>query len=430
MSGAHTAVLKVDDPRIRRLFDVEAETLESGSAVIEDPFPALNALRDKAAVQKGPLGALIGYPDHHFNHHIPDYPTYTALSFSAVSRGLIENETFSSHMYYKLGTVDAFGETILNKVGAEHRRYRDPIQPMFSPDAAENWWDQRVIEDTVDALISNIEQKTEADLFLELCARMPVHVVSAGFGLDPEDIITFRVALTRMNRHTSPADERQAAHAEVRETLRRVVQSRRRQLQDDVISKLVQAELTLGDGSRRPFTDDEIIAHCILIVLAGGGTTWRQLGITLYALLNNPEQFEAFKADRSLAPRVILEAARWHPTDLIFPRIVTRDTTLEGVDMPEGAMLHLCLGAANRDPTRWEDPDRFDIMRPIQRSLAFGGGPHSCLGQHVSRQEMVVALNAVIDRLPNLRWDESKPRARLVGGLFQRGPSALPVRFG
>ena len=128
--------------------------------------------------------------------------------------------------------------------------------------------------------------------------------------------------------------------------------------------------------------------------------------------------------------RVILEAARWHPTDIVFPRQAEKDVTLEGVDIPKGALIHLCLGAANRDPSRWENPDRFDIQRPLQRSVAFAAGAHSCLGQHVSRQEMVSALNAVMDRLPNVRLDTTKPPPKMVGGLFARGPSALPVVFG
>lgn len=426
-------VLKEEDVRIGEMFDVEAETLHAGATLIDDPFPALNRLRDAAPVHKGPVGELIGYSmeaGETFQFHLPGHPTYSAFSFNAVSRTLIDNKTFSSRAYYMFGAVDAFGETILNKGGLDHRRMRDPIQPLFSPDSAQEWWNQKIIEETVDTLVSSIEKKGRADLFLELCARMPVHVVSAGFGLDPEEIIPFRMALLETSRHSASAEERAAAARTTSQMLTRVIEARRKQPENDVISKLVQAEITLDDGSTRPFTNEEIISNCRLIVVAGGGTTWRQLGITLFALLNNPDQFEILKADRSLIPRVILESARWHATDLIFPRLVEEDVNLEGVDIPKGAIMHMCLGSANRDPSRWENPDKFDIQRPVQRALAFGGGPHSCLGQHVSRQEMDGALNAIMDRLPNVRWDTSKPAARLVGGLFQRGPSALPVVFG
>jgi cytochrome P450 len=90
-------------------------------------------------------------------------------------------------------------------------------------------------------------------------------------------------------------------------------------------------------------------------------------------------------------------------------------------------VLHLCIYSANRDPSRWPDPDKFDIYRPVQRSVAFAAGAHSCLGQHLARQEMTLALNALFDRFPNIRWDPSQPKAEMVGGLMQRGPTALHV---
>jgi len=425
----YAEILKNEDPRIAEVFDVEAETEREGYLVIEDPFPSLAKLMAKAPVQKGMLGELLGYGSQGgFHFHVPGQLTYTAFSFEAVSRALIENQTFSSEVYDDFGNNAQLGNTILHTVGSRHRSMRNAIQPYFTPDVAETWWNDKIIAETVETLISKIEVKTSADLFLELCARMPVHVVSAGFGIDPDEIVTFRIAL--LGGGHREGEDRVEGLKTSHDILERVIEARRRKPENDIISRFVEAEITLDDGSTRPFTNEEIINHCRLIVLAGGGTTWRQLGITLFALLNNPDQLEAAKADRSLLPKVILESARWHATDLIFPRRVEKDVNLAGVDIPKGAMLHMCLGSANRDPARWENPDKFDISRPIQRALAFGGGPHSCLGQHVSRQEMVVALNAVFDRLPNVRWDTSKPPARLTGGLFTRGPSALPVVFG
>lgn len=426
----YATVLTRDDPRILEIFDVETETLDSGSTLIDDPFPKLGELRAAAPVHQGTLGHLMGYEGYHFDHHVDGFPTWTALSFKAVSKGLIDNKTFSSRAYHVIGQAKMLGDTILSKWGGDHRRYRAPIQPLFSPEFAQSWWDERIIRETVDILISEIEKKERSNLFIDLCARMPVNVVSGAFGLDPEDIITFRVGLLGMMRHGATPQERRAAMEQVHAILAGVITDRRSRPGNDIISKLVAAELKQEDGSSRPFTDREIIDHCILIVLAGGGTTWRQLGITIFALLNHPEQMEDLRADRSLAPQVILETARWHPTDLIFPRMIEEDTELEGVALPKGHMLHLCLGSANRDPERWENPDQFDIHRPVQRALAFGGGPHSCLGQHVSRQEMVVALDAILDRLPNLRWDPEAPPPKIIGDLFARGPNGLPVIFG
>ncbi len=346
-----------------------------------------------------------------------------------MSRAFIDATHFSSEVYWLFENARSRGDSISNRMGEAHRAMRGPIQPMFSPEAAQDWWHEKSVAETVDVLVSGIEGKGRCNIFLELCARMPVHVISAGFGFAPDEILPFRVALLDSVSHAASRQQQQAAEQTTKDMLTRLIEARRRSPRDDVVSRLVQAEVAEPDGSVRPFTNDEIIANCRLIVQAGGGTTWRQLGIVLFALLNHPDQFDLFKADRSLFPRVILEVARWYPTDLIFPRLVIKDTTLGGVDIPEGSLLHMCIGSANRDPTRWENPDVFDITRPVQRSVTFGAGAHSCLGQHVSRQEMEVALNAIMDRLPNLRWDPAEPPARLVGGLFQRGPSALHVLY-
>jgi cytochrome P450 len=227
-----------------------------------------------------------------------------------------------------------------------------------------------------------------------------------------------------------PAEEKGPAMKKALGILGEVIAARQKEPRDDIISKLTQAQLKEADGSSRPLKLQEIIDFCRLIVFAGGGTTWRQLGITAFALLSNPEQLAAVKKDRSLIPAAVLESARWHPTDPLFPRQAMRDAKIQGIEIPKDAVIHMCLGSANRDPGRWENPDQYDLGRPMQRSMAFGTGVHSCLGQHVARQEITVALNAILDRLPNVRWDPSKPAPGIIGGLMGRGPGALHVVFG
>ena len=95
--------------------------------------------------------------------------------------------------------------------------------------------------------------------------------------------------------------------------------------------------------------------------------------------------------------------------------------------IPAGDFVTVNVGSANHDPTGWDRPDEFDIFRPVQRSVAFAAGVHSCLGQHVAREEMLGALNALLDRFPNIRWDPAYPPARLSGSLLSRGPGPLRV---
>ena len=147
---------------------------------------------------------------------------------------------------------------------------------------------------------------------------------------------------------------------------------------------LVESEIE-EDGERHLLTDDEIYGFARLILTAGSGTTWRQLGILLVALLHDPALLDAVRDDRELLRRAVDEAVRWEPTDPIFRRLVMEDVDLCGVKVPEGAVVEMVLGAANRDPERWDDPERFDPYRDPKPNLGFAGGPHVCLGMHVAR---------------------------------------------
>ena len=176
-------------------------------------------------------------------------------------------------------------------------------------------------------------------------------------------------------------------------------------------------------------SDDDIISFSRLLLLAGGGTTFRQLGITIFALLSDREQLEALRVDRSLMPAAIQESVRWNCTDPLFHRLATQDSELEGVHIPEGAIIDVCLGAGNRDPKRWDNPDKFDMHRPAQRHVGFAGGPHTCLGRFVAEAEITVAVNALLDRFPNIRLDDRVEPSKIIGGLGARGVNHLRVRL-
>lgn len=150
------------------------------------------------------------------------------------------------------------------------------------------------------------------------------------------------------------------------------------------------------------------------------------MGITLTALLTTPGALDSVREDRSLLRGAIEESVRWSPTDPMFARYAVQDTTLAGVDIPAGSVVHASFGAANRDPVRWDDPDIYDVRRPIKPTLAFGSGAHICLGMHVARAELTTAIGALIDRLPNLRLDPDAEQPAIIG-MYERGPSEVNV---
>lgn len=419
-------LLTSDDPRYKELFDITKEV--AGDKIYGDLTPKMNALRDQAPVMKGSLRELLGVPAVHMAYDTPRQH-YTLFTFQLCDRALRENLLFSSEVYNESPGVKSMGKVILRLTGNEHRRLRAVAQPMFIRPRASDWWKPNWIEEAVDALLSRLEGRGSADLNMDLCARLPVNVITRGIGMKGENALVFREHLEKSTieaRHLDPETVKHSA-GEVARMLKELITERRAQPADDVISGLAHNDLQLSDGTTRKLTDDEVFSYCRLIMLAGGGTTWRQLGITLHQLLSNPDFWAACRADRNLIPLAIEESARWMPTDPIFARLVMEDVELEGVKIPAGSRVDMCLGAANRDPSRWENPDVYNPFRPFQPHLGFGMGPHRCLGMDVAKQEMIVAMNGLMDRFPNLALDHSAPAPELLGGVEQRGMSSVPV---
>ena len=405
------------------LFSPEDEAKAAGWGTL-DPYPLLEKLHDGPSVVKGNLEDLMGIPRQYTTDQWPG-DVYSILSFEAVNKAFMDAETFSNRVYEKL-SKPGLGDTLLNLDGGEHKRLRNVSKPWFKPSFTDGWWTDRWIEDAVAEIFDRITTKDHAELNLELCAPLPMSVVSTGFGIPTAEALEFRKALLL---HGSP-EEMAKGHAYAAAVLTRLMEERRVDPKDDLISRFVQADIEQEDGSKRKMTNDEVMRYCFLIIHAGGGTTWRQLGITIKTLLDHPEQLEALRNDRSLMRPAIQEVTRWYPTDTCFLRYVEKDVVFEGVDMKAGSIAMLCLGTANRDRKQWDDPDTFNIHRPAKRHFAFGAGAHACLGQHLSRQEMEVALGAMLDRLGDLRWDPDAPKARMGGGtLIGRGPESLHVKF-
>ncbi len=417
-----TARLAIDRRRLSELFDLRSSTnAASGGGYTEDPYPAFHRLRDSGPVHPGTVHALLGYQGEAYFHGLPypDRPHFSAFSFATCDEVFRDPETFASSPDPVVVDAVSVQSSMLAMNGKQHRRYRALVQPSFVPNKAK-WWMDKWITDTVDGLIDGFVDDGQAELNIDFCAAIPLLTITGSFGVSIEDALDLRNSL-RMNQPDAIGD--------FLRILEPIVAARRVQPEDDLISVLTTAELTDEEGVQHRLSDPEIYSFAYLLLAAGSGTTWKQMGITIAALLLHPEVLESLKDDRSLLRPVIEESVRWAPTDPMFSRFVTRDTELAGTQLPAGSVIHLCLGAANRDPDRWEAPDTYDPFRPLRSTLAFGNGPHVCLGMHVARAEMTTAIGALVDRLPNLRRDPAAPAPTLTG-LYERGPSELRVLFG
>ncbi|PXY33248.1 hypothetical protein BAY59_09080 [Prauserella coralliicola] len=420
-------IAQLDPAMIRTLFDTSGQfrRSRSGGDYVENFHTDLRLARESGPVHVGSVEEVLGAVDPEHPLPYPE-PVYSAFSFDTVNTVFRDPETYTSDAMR--GTFDTFGRNILAMGGAEHARYRAVAQPVFARNMTQ-WWIDRWIAGITDSLLTRFERRGRADLNLEFCALLPLLTITGSFGVPMDEALRLREHIEQMISAGTERADRLAASAAAADILLPVIARRRSDPRDDLISKLISESVVDEHGTRHALTDDDVLAYARLLLTAGSGTTWRQLGITLWALLNNPDQLDAVRRDRSLVRAAVEESLRWEVTDPTFFRLTAHDTTLGGVDIPAGSRVALCLTAANHDPSRWPDPDRFDIFRRVKPHLSFASGPHVCLGMHVARAEMSVALNAILDRLPDLRWDPDAPRPVLMG-LHMRAPSDLPVVFG
>jgi cytochrome P450 len=417
MTGTPEAVV-LDPERIRALFDLRSSfNAYVGGQFTDDPYPIWHRLREQAEVHEGTVHELTSPGSDLFFHGLPepDRPHFSAFSHAALDDAYRNPEVFAS----SADPVDLVNgppsmlNSMLSMGGEAHRRYRALVQPSFSP-ANARWWITNWIEQTVHALIGNFAGNGRAELNTDLCAAIPLLTITGSFGIPPEQALDLR--------------EKMSQPEEILAMVAPLVAARHEEPRDDLLSVLVQAGLKDEDGVTHRLSDNEINSFALLLLAAGSGTTWKQMGIVLTTLLQRPELLRAVRENRRLLRAAIDEAMRWMPTDPMFSRWVTRDTDFHSVRLPEGAVLHLCLGAANRDPARWDSPDEYDVYRTVRPSFGFGGGEHICMGMHVARAEMTTAVGALLDRFPNLRLDPDAEPPRYIG-LYERGVTEIPVLF-
>ena len=410
----------LDRDRLRELFDLRSSyNAWAGGAYEHDPYPVWHRLREEGPVLPGVLHELTGSTDMMFFHGLPypDSPHFTVFDYDSCMIAYRNPDVFASSpepIDLESGPL-GLTNSMLSMNGEQHKRYRALVQPSFLP-ANGKWWIDNWITETVDLLIDGLRARRARRTQRRLLRGNP----------RAHDYRQFR--RTRRAGARYPSKRSRADPQKVVDLLKPVVAARREEPKDDLISVLVQAELTNDDGVTDRLTDREIDSFVLLLLGAGSGTTWKQMGTTLTALLQRPELLEAVRADRQLLRPAIEETIRWMPTDPMFSRWVMSDTELGGVEIPAGSVVHLAIGAANRDPTRWDRPDEFDITRKFRPSLGFGQGVHICLGMHVARAEMTIAISALLDRLPNLRLDPDAEPPRFVG-MYERGATAIPVLF-
>jgi cytochrome P450 len=398
----------------------EAFDRSVGAGTVRDPYPDWARFRRQTPVIEQDARTVFGLEeDMELPEDMP--PTFQVLSLDAVLQVLRDQSAFSSTGYaMSMGVV--MGHTILEMDEPEHHAYRSLVQQAFTRKAMERW-ETELIAPIVHDHIDQFAARGSADLVRELTFPFPVTVIAGMLGLPDADLPRFHRLAVELISVGFDWDLGVRASQALGEYFAGILADRRRHPKGDVISVLAQAEL---DGQR--LTDDEIFAFLRLLLPAGAETTYRSSSNLLFGLLTHPDQLDALRRDRTLMPAAIEEGLRWEPPLTGIMRTATTDTEVCGVAIPAGAVISVNMGAANRDEGHWDRPDEFDLFRPAKPHAAFASGPHMCLGMHLARMETTVALNALFDRLPNLRLDPEAVDVHITGQTF-RSPRSLPVVF-
>jgi cytochrome P450 len=347
--------------------------------------------------------------------------SYQVLRFGEAERVLRDAETFSSSINMEhVGKYQ--GEMIVGMDGQEHRAYRNLVAHAFRASKLEHWGND-LVSPVIHDLLDRIAPTGRADLVADVTAQYPVQVILSIAGVPRDDHAEFARWAEEIN--LGPLDPERGAKARdaFRAYLDPIIEARRREPTDDLISEIVHAEV---DGEK--LTNARIYGFVGLLIPAGAETTFRVMGNALAALLQRPAVLERVVADPSLVPAVIEETLRWETSVTMVSRVTTKDADVGGVTIPAQSPVMVITGSCDRDGDRYADADEWSIDRPPKPHLAFGTGPHQCLGMHLARLELRHGLAAILDRLPNLRLDPSEPPPQIVGYAF-RGPDRLPVLF-
>ena len=351
----------------------------------------------------------------------PALPRFTITSWADADQVLRDWRTFSASINAEV-MRPFMGELILGLDGDEHRRYRNLVAYAFRRSTLERWRGE-LVEPVIEQLLDEIAPAGQADLVAQITSKFPVQVICVIVGVPTADHEQFNQWAMRINYGPLYPDEGRAASQAMRDYLEPLVEARRAEPTGDLLSELMHAEI---DGVR--LTDEKIYGFLRLLLPAGAETTYRAFGSCLLALLERPEAMARVRADRSLVPAAVEETLRWETSVTMVARRATTDTDIGGCPVPAGASVSVMSGSASHDESRWDRPDEWDLDREPQPHMAFGTGPHQCLGMHLARMELEVGINAVLDRLPNLRLDPDAEHPVISGYAF-RGPLRLPVLF-
>jgi cytochrome P450 len=373
---------------------------------LTDPYPALNLLRDQEPVfwsEAWKAWLILRYDDCLAG--MREYKDYSNVGRRQVvfdqlppdSRAKVE--PLSRHFSGGMGNVDP----------PDHTRLRKLVSRAFTPAAVSAW--RKRVEERVEQLLDQIDKADSCELVQQFAFPLPATTISELLGLPLTDIDQLKAWSDEFTSFmgTGTVDPRAVetslhAYVAARAWLLAIIEEHKQTRPPDLITSL----LTVGEDGDS-LDDEEVVAMCFLLMVGGHQTTTNLIGNTMLLLLQNPEEMRRLRQEPTLIRNAIEESLRFEAPFQQGWRVSGVDIELRGRQLRKGQMLRFMIGAANRDPDRFDQPDRFDITRSSNKHLTFGIGIHACLGAPLARLEAEVALSELLSRFPAMGMVDAQP---------------------
>ncbi len=317
-------------------------------------------------------------------------------------------------------------QTMLTSDPPEHTRLRRLVSKAFTPRVVETMRPR--IQEIVDELLDGVQGAGTMDIVRDLAYPLPVIVIAEMLGVPPDDREDFKRWSDEIVATLGPVVAEdvlkrasQSIH-DLSQYFRGIIAQRREEPREDLISSLIAAE-----EQGQILSEDELLATAMLLLVAGNETTTNLIGNGMLALLRNPDQMRKLRDEPGLIQTGVEELLRYDSPVQGTGRVATEETAINGHVVTPGQVVFTSLGAANRDPAQFDEPDRLDITRSPNEHVSFGDGIHFCLGAPLARAEGQIAIGTLLRRFPEPRLEQENPP--WGGSFILRGLKSLPVSF-
>lgn len=330
----------------------------------------------------------------------------------------------ASKKYENLKNIQ--NDMMLFKNQPDHKRLRMLVSKVFTPRVVESY--RPYIKETVNDLLNQVQDKKRMDIVSDFAFPLASLIIAKILGVPAEDRYQFREWAVILIQTIDFTRSREAlvngndTTMKLLDYFRELIKKRKQNPQDDLISMLIKEE-----QQSDKLTDEELLATCVLLVIAGHETTVNLISNATLSLLNHPQQLKVLKENPSLTEMAVEEVLRYDSPTQMSARVASEDIEINRTTIKKGEHIYILLGAANRDPRKFINANFLDITRNPNPHLAFGYGTHFCLGSSLARIEVQIAIHTLLQRIPNLKLATSDLQWRKLIGF--RSLKELPITF-